>query len=61
MRSVLEAMENDNTYSTNFESLEDSAIDLINYASFFVEYSRGKMQGQQPNRDFLNRAKNENK
>lgn len=61
MRSVLEAMENDNTYSTNFESLEDSAVDLINYASFFVEYSRGKMQGQQPNRDFLNRAKNENK
>ena len=60
IKSVLEAMQHDTTYSTNFERLEDSAVDLINYASFFVEYSRGKMQGQNPNNDFLNRAKNEN-
>lgn len=56
MQSVLEAMEGDN-YAPNFESLEDSAKDLINYSTFFVAYSRGKMDGQDPNRDFLNKPK----
>lgn len=55
MRSVMEAMQNDPNYTANFESLEDSAKDLINYASFFVSYSRGQMEGQDDNRDFLNR------
>lgn len=55
MRSVMEAMVNDSKYNPNFESLEDSAKDLINYASFFVAYSRGKVDGQKPDRDFLNR------
>lgn len=55
MRSVMEAMQNDPSYNPNFESLEDSAKDLINYASFFVAYSRGKVDGQKPDRDFLNR------
>lgn len=55
MRSVMEAMQNDPNYEPNFESLEDSAKDLINYASFFVSYSRGKVDGQDPDRDFLNR------
>ena len=41
MRSLLaEPGEND------FESLEDSARDLINYAAFFIEYAEGKMDGQ---------------
>ena len=31
---------------TNFESAQDSAMDLINYAAFFVEYAEGKMEGQ---------------
>lgn len=53
--SVLEAMENDPEYKPNFESLEDSFKDLINYASFGVAYCRGKIPGQDPNRDFLNR------
>lgn len=57
MRSVMEAMQNDPNYKPNFESLEDSAKDLINYASFFVSYSRGKMDGQNLNRDFINRPK----
>ena len=30
----------------NFESLEDTYKDLINYASFAVSYMRGKMEGQ---------------
>lgn len=55
MRSVMEAMQNDPNYEPNFESLEDSAKDLINYASFYVAYSRGKVDGQEADRDFLNR------
>ena len=55
MYSVMEAMENDKNYQPNFESLEDSAIDLINYGSFFVSYMRGKMEGQDPTRNFLNK------
>ena len=53
--SIIEAMENDPTYEPNFESIEDSLKDLINYASFAVAYSRGKIEGQRPDRDFLNR------
>ena len=55
MQSVMEAMENDVTYQPNFESLEDSCVDLINYASFFAAYLKGGIDGQDPNRDFLNR------
>lgn len=55
MRSVMEAMNNDPNYKPNFESLEDSAKDLINYASFFVAYMRGKIDGQEKDRDWLNR------
>jgi hypothetical protein len=43
--------------AANFESLEDTYKDLINYASFAVSYIRGKMEGQDPNRDYLNRVK----
>jgi len=47
----------------NFESLEDSYKDLINYASFCVAYLRGKMEGQDPSRDMYNQpiATNDNK
>lgn len=51
--SVMEAMEYGQ--DPNFESLEDSAKDAINYLSFFVSYSRNKMDGQSEERDFLNR------
>jgi hypothetical protein len=51
--SVMEAMEQGET--ANFESLEDSAKDAINYLSFFVSYSRGKMEGQDTKRDLVNR------
>jgi len=49
-------LESGNT--ANFESLEDTYKDLINYASFAVSYIRGKMEGQNPDLDFLNRPKN---
>lgn len=55
MRSVLEAMESDPNYKPNFESLEDSGKDLINYASFLVSYLRHGIDGQDLTRDFLNR------
>lgn len=41
--------------AVNFESLEDTYKDLINYASFAVEYLRGMMDGQEPGRDMFNR------
>lgn len=56
MYSVIEAMENDPNYVPNFESFEDSCKDLINYASFAAAYSRGKIDGQSPSKDFLNRS-----
>lgn len=55
MRSVIEAIESDDTYTENFESIEDSAMDLINYASFLVSYMNGGIDGQEADRDFLNR------
>lgn len=55
MDSVVAAMQNDVSYKPNFESIEDSAKDMINYCSFIVSYCRGKMEGQNPDHDFLNR------
>jgi len=55
MYSVVEAMESDPNYKQNFESVEDSGKDLINYASFLVSYMRNGIDGQDPERDFLNR------
>lgn len=49
-QSLLESGE-----TANFESLEDTYKDLINYASFAVSYIRGKMDGQNPDLDYLNR------
>ena len=56
MLSVMEAMQSDN-YEPNFESLDDSCLDLTNYASFAIAYNRGKIPGQNPQNDFLNRPK----
>ena len=57
MKSVMEAMRGED-YEPNFESLEDSAKDLINYASFFVAYCRQKIEGQDGSRDIFNRPLN---
>ena len=54
-RSVTEAMHADPNYKPNFESIEDSFKDMINYASFGVAYIRGGINGQETGRDFLNR------
>ena len=55
MYSVIEAMEKDPDYKQNFESIEDSCKDLINYASFIGAYMRNGIDGQNIDRDFLNR------
>ena len=48
-------LESGRTGAPNFESLEDTYMDLINYASFVVAYMRGKMEGQVEGRDMFNR------
>lgn len=53
MYSVLETMEAGG--KVNFESVEDSAIDMINYASFLVAYMRGEIDGQEMGKDIFNR------
>ena len=55
MYSVIEAMENDANYEQNFESIEDSCKDLINYSSFIVAYCRQGIDGQDGSKDYLNR------
>ena len=50
-QSLIEAQ----SETPNFESLEDTYKDLINYASFAVSYIRGKMEGQDPDRDMFNK------
>jgi hypothetical protein len=57
MRSMMQATVTDPDYVPSFEGIEDSAKDLINYASFLVSYARGRMDGQDPERDFLNRPR----
>ena len=53
MYSILETMEAGG--KVNFESVEDSAIDMINYASFLVSYMRGDIDGQDYRKDIFNR------
>ena len=54
MMSVMEAMQSED-YVPNFESLEDSGKDLINYASFFVAYCSKGIPGQDPTNDVFNK------
>jgi hypothetical protein len=51
-QSLLESATQD---APNFESLEDTYKDIINYCSFAVSWLRGSMEGQQPNRDIFNK------
>ena len=57
MKSLLETARATNDAAPNFESLADSAKDLINYASFFAAYAEGKVDGQDPKLDMFNRPK----
>ena len=55
MRSIVEASQFNDMHKCNFESLEDSCLDLINYASFGVAYLRGELDGQNINKDIFNK------
>ena len=57
MHSVMDAMKNDDNYTENFESLHDSAIDLINYSAFLSAYLDYDIDGQDPTRDVFNQIK----
>jgi len=57
MVSVLETMEAGG--KVNYESVEDSALDLINYTSFLASYMRGEVPGQRPDRDIFNKPVDE--
>ena len=46
----------ESTGDPNFESLEDTYKDIINYCSFAVSYMRGKMEGQSTDRDMFNKT-----
>jgi len=59
IKSVMEAMESDPAYSPNFESLEDSCRDLINYTSFLAAYLRGGIPGQNTQNSMLNKPKDQ--
>lgn len=52
-RSVLAMMEAGE--AVNFESVEDSMFDMINYASFLIAYMHGEIDGQLSDRDIFNR------
>ena len=58
MESVISAMMHDKEYTPNYESIEDSAKDMINYCSFVVSYCRGQMSGQNKDNDCFNRPIN---
>ena len=47
--------------TANFESLEDTYKDLINYASFAVAWLRGGIEGQDPERDIFNKKREHSK
>jgi hypothetical protein len=55
--SLIEAAHTSEDTTPNFESLEDTYKDIINYASFAVSYLRGKMEGQNAKNDLFNRPK----
>ncbi len=57
MWSLLQNLEQDPKASSLNESLEDSAIDLINYATFFVAYCNYNIDGQDKSNDLFNRPK----
>ena len=57
--AVTVTSQDDKEYIENYESLHDSAVDLINYAAFFAAYLDHDIDGQDPSRDIFNRIKDD--
>jgi hypothetical protein len=55
LKSLMETAKANPDSKPNFEGLEDTAKDLINYSSFFAAWIRGGIDGQDLNRDMFNR------
>lgn len=55
IKSIQETILNDPEFTPNHESLRDSVVDLINYASFYAAYLDGGIPGQTLDRDMFNR------
>jgi len=55
IKSIQETIQNDPNFVPNHESLRDSCIDLINYASFYAAYLQGGIPGQNTDNDMFNR------
>ena len=55
IKSIQETIQNNPDFEPNHESLRDSVVDIINYATFYAAYLEGGIPGQDPNRDMFNR------
>lgn len=55
IKSIQETILNDPEFVPNHESLRDSVVDLINYASFYGAYLEYGIPGQSKDRDIFNR------
>lgn len=53
IKSVLETIEQGG--EPEFESVQDSCLDLINYASFLACYMNGDVPGQKPDKTIFNK------
>jgi hypothetical protein len=57
LKSLIETIEHDPNASPNFESIEDSFKDMANYCAIGAAWCRGKINGQDPEKDILNRKR----
>lgn len=55
LKSLMETAKSNSASTPKFESLKDTAKDLINYASFFAAWLENGIDGQNPDNDMFNR------
>lgn len=55
LKSLMETAKSNSNSTPKFESLKDTAKDLINYASFFAAWLENGIDGQNPDNDMFNR------
>lgn len=60
LKSLIETFEQNPDEKPNFESIQDSCKDAINYLSFLASYADGQIDGQDKTKNMLNRYANNN-
>lgn len=60
LKSLIETFEQNPETKPNFESIQDSCKDAINYLSFLAAYADSQIDGQDKTKDMLNRNANNN-